>query len=212
MRRLISLAACATLIALVITGVTPRNLFADPDDSYKKHAGYVDFDAIKALQNMDAKVEVFLKGPLLAMAREVMVDEEPDMAEALAGVVLIRVKVYDMDTGTRDEDRARRDEVSGRARALAGELEKKGWDMTVRVREDDEDVYVYLLPSKTNKIDGLCVMAVDRDEAVFVNIVGTIDPENIGRLGHSVHIRGFDALEDAYPVKEDRHKRSSRED
>ena len=82
--------------------------------------------------------------------------------------------------------------------------------MAVRVREEDEDVHIYMLPGKGDNIDGLVVMVVtDDDEAVFINVVGTIDPVQIGRIGHSFRI---DALEDIDWEKKTRRDRRSRRD
>mgnify|MGYP005719244871 CR=1 FL=1 len=40
---------------------------------------------------------------------------------------------------------------------------------------------------------GIVVLVVERDgEAVFVNIVGEIDPEDVGRLGHNWEIHGLE--------------------
>ena len=67
---------------------------------------------------------------------------------------------------------------------------------------------IYMLPGKGDNIDGLVVMVVsDDDEAVFVNVVGTIDPAQIGRIGHSFRI---DALDDIDWEKARRDRKRSR--
>jgi hypothetical protein len=45
-------------------------------------------------------------------------------------------------------------------------------------------------------LSGLVVMAVEEnDEAVFVNIVGEIDPEQLGKLSNKFHIPKLDSIE-----------------
>ncbi len=191
---------CAVLSLAILALVAP-GAAAAPKDDYKKLPGYVDFEGMNVFGDLESTVEVFLKGPLLSMAVEAVRHDDPDVAEMLAGLKLIRVHVFDLvgDVG--------RDLIEKSDR-LSKELEKKGWEMAVRVRERDEHVHIYLLPGKDNNIDGLVVMVVDDDdEAVFVNIVGTIDPAKIGRLGHGLHI---DALDDVDWKSKYRDKRRSK--
>jgi hypothetical protein len=189
-------------VLYILTATAWISLFAataaaDPDEEYKKMAGYVDFEQLGLVTQFEPSIEVFLKGPLLKLAREAVKHDEPDLAGALDKIKLIRVNVFDLSEieGFDNKD------LSEKTKKLASNLEKKGWEIAVRVRERDEHVYVYLLPGKNEAIDGLVVMAIeDDDQAVFVNIVGTIDPEQIGRIGHSIHIDGVDLdhLDDYY--------------
>jgi hypothetical protein len=179
---------------------------ADPDEEYKKMAGYVDFEQLGLVTKFEPSIEVFLKGPLLKLAREAVKHDEPDLAGALDNIKLIRINVFDLGEieGFDSKD------LSEKTKKLATNLEKKGWEIAVRVRERDENVYIYLLPGKNDDIDGLVVMAVeDDDQAVFVNIVGTIDPEQIGRVGHSIHIDGVDLdyLDEYYENRKNEEKK-----
>ena len=194
--------ACAALSLVVLALVAP-GAAAAPKDDYKKMPGYVDFDRMNVFGDLESTVEVFLKGPLLSMAVEAVRHDDPDVAEMLAGLKLVRVHVFDLD-GDLGRD------LIEKSDKLSKQLEKKGWEMAVRVREEDQHVHIYMLPGKNNNIDGLVVMVVDDDdEAVFVNIVGTIDPAQIGRLGHGLHI---DALDDVdWKSKYGDKRRSKRE-
>jgi len=59
---------------------------------------------------------------------------------------------------------------------------------TVRVREKDEETYIYIKQAG-GQIVGLTVLALDSDqEAALINIVGTLDPAEIGRLGRGLNI------------------------
>ncbi len=174
------------VFALCLTVVGVGAVSADPGDAYKKFPGYVDFEALGIFKGAETTVEVFLKGPLLALAREAVKHDEPELAAVLDGIKLIRVNVFPLD---RDKGEG----VARKARELGAKLEKQGWDIAVRVREEDEEVYVYLLPGKSDEdIEGLVVMVVEDDQATFVNIVGHIDPAQIGRIGRSFNIDGID--------------------
>lgn len=189
----------AIAFTVVLFAMQAAIAHAGPDDEYKKMPGYVDFDAMNAFGDREATVEVFLRGALLKMAIEACRFEEPELANALEGVRLVRVHVFDIEG---EDEKQLRDSTS----KVAKDLEKKGWEIAVRVREDDEQVYIYALPGKGEEsIDGLVVMVVeDDDEAIFINIVGSINPEDIGRLGRTFDI---DALDDMVDYNSDERER-----
>ncbi len=194
---------CAVLSLVVLALVAPGAAAVPKKDDYKRAPGYVDFEAMNTFGDLESTVEVFIKGPLLRMAVEAVREEEPELAKMLSGLKLIRVHVFEID------HRMGKDLIE-KSEKLSKALEDKGWEMAVRVREEDEDVHIYMLPGKGDNIDGLVVMVVtDDDEAVFINVVGTIDPVQIGRIGHSFRI---DALEDIDWEKKTRRDRRSRRD
>ncbi|UCH85556.1 MAG: DUF4252 domain-containing protein [Candidatus Latescibacterota bacterium] len=177
---------CA-LVAFAVTAIiAPGSAAAADKTDYTKMPGFVDFGAMDVFGEQEATVEVFLKGSLLAMAREAVGDDDPQLKHMLANIQYIHVQVFDLD----DVDSK---QVMEKTKQVAKQLDQKGWEMAVRVREDDEHVYVYLMPGENNNLAGLVVMAVeDDDEAAFVNIVGNIDPENIGKLGRTFHMDSID--------------------
>ena len=144
-------------------------------------------DDLDALFSEEARIEVNLQGPLLRLVAEASRAEEPEFAAMIDGMRGIFVRQYALSTAQRG--------VDTRIRDMARSLESSGWQTLVRVREDDEDIFIYLLPDG-DIIDGLVVMALDNDEdeATFVTFEGRIDPEQIGRLGARFNI---DALERA---------------
>jgi hypothetical protein len=61
-----------------------------------------------------------------------------------------------------------------------------------RIREDENEVYLYV-KEHGEEIDGLTAMVISEEgEAVFVNIVGHIDPSQIGRIGRRFDIDELD--------------------
>jgi len=65
----------------------------------------------------------------------------------------------------------------------------KNWDRIVRVKKKNEVSNVYIKTVDDDKIEGLVVTNIDYDgEASFVNIVGNIDLDSIGRLSEKFNI------------------------
>lgn len=158
---------------------------ADPDDkAFTSLPGYVDFAALAKIGE-DAKVEVNLKTPMLGLVSKFVGQDDPELRDILAGLKLVRVRVYDLTPAIEKEFLAAGSETTQR-------LDKSGWERIVRVREDDERVDIYFKPSANAEwIEGVLIIAVDT-EAAFVNIVGTIRPEDVGRLGEHFDINGID--------------------
>lgn len=155
-------------------------------DDLEQMPGYVAFGRLGAAGRFESTVDISLKGPLLRMAVEAVRDDEPGVATLLEKIKLVRIHVFELE-------RRKAESLAESMRSLAKELERKSWKLAVRVREDGEEVHIFTLPGKQGDIDGLVVMVVDDEDAVFVNIVGNIEPADIGRLGRSLDI---DLLED----------------
>ena len=163
------------LLALVLAGsAAAQDLSREP--------GFVDLDAVEGWFDAEPKVIVNIRGALLELVAEASRYEDPELAELLTRLKAIQVRGFNLR-------RSDYESVSGRSRDFARRLENLGWDTVVRVREDNELVDVFVRVHD-GAISGMMVMAVspDDDETFFVNIVGQIDPEQIGRLGRKFDI------------------------
>lgn len=158
------------------------------DKAFTSLPGYVDFAALAKIGE-DAKVEVNLKSPMLGLVSKFVGQDDPELRDMLAGLKLVRVRVYDLTPAIEKEFLAAGSETTTR-------LDKSGWERIVRVREDNERVDIYFKPSANAEwIEGVLIIAVDT-EAAFVNIVGTIRPEDVGRIGEHFDIEGIDVGSD----------------
>ena len=183
-------------IALGILLVIGFAAVAMAADDYKRHPGYVDFEKMGIFGGTEATIEVILKGSILNLVREATREEDPDLSDMIDNIKFIHVQVFPVD----ELDLTALENKIERA---AKKLEKDGWEVVVRVRDkkEDEQVYLYILPTKSDQIiSGLVVMVISQDEeAVFINVVGDLDPAQIGKLGDTFnidHLEGLDFDED----------------
>ena len=51
----------------------------------------------------------------------------------------------------------------------------------MQVNEDDEQVLIYMKMEGQN-MEGMTVMVVDDEEAVFVNVIGQLNPAELGKV------------------------------
>ena len=162
---------------------------------YTKHPGYVDFGEIDELKDVEETVEVFIRGPLLRFVSKATRNEDPNLADLLDGLLLIRVNVFEV---TPDNEQKVKDVISD----ISKKLEKKKWERMVRIRKRDENANVFTQFGKNDELTGLVVLGFEeRDEAVFVNIVGRIDPEQLGKLSGKFNIPSLDSIELEYKNK-----------
>jgi hypothetical protein len=144
--------------------------------------GQVDFGSFTPPKDGGQFVEVNLSSSLIGMAAKLVEKQEPQVAELLKGLEGVRVNVI----GVNDDNRA---DLEARIEKIRKELDLKGWERVVKVQEQKQDVGVYLKTEKKDTVQGLVVVVKDGDkQAVFVNIVGNIRPEQISMLGERFDI------------------------
>jgi len=143
--------------------------------------GQVDFGQFTPA-NGSEYVEVNLPGSLISLAAKFIEKQEPDVAKLLNGIKMVRVNVL----GLSDQNRT---EVETRAKAIRADLNSSGWERLVTVMEGGQDVGVYLKMDEKSAIQGLTVLVVEgKKQAVFVNIVGDIRPEQLTMLGERLQL------------------------
>lgn len=174
-------------LALLLGGLlwmgTPPPAQAQQDDSELTEApGYVDFDEVGQWFDAPANIEVNLRGALLDLIASSSREEEPDFAGLVGNLQAIQVRGFPMAGTDQDEILRRFDDLSSR-------LETQGWERIVYIREDDESINIYVKPENEN-IAGLTVMVADPSdqETIFVNIVGSISPDDVSKIGRGLDI------------------------
>ncbi len=142
--------------------------------------GYVDFNEVSSWFDAPANIEVNLRGTLLDLISGST--DDPEFSRLMSGLQAIQARGYPMPNGTQDDVMARFQELSSR-------LEADGWERIVYIRDEEENIYIYAKPDGES-IAGLTVMMADpgERETMFVNIVGSIRPEEIGKIGRGLDI------------------------
>lgn len=146
-------------------------------------AGFVDIGQLLPSANGQF-VEVNLSQGMLKFAAKIAAHQEPDAAALISSLKRIRVNVIGMD----DSNRA---DTVGKIEAVRRKLESQGWTqlVTVRDKNDGDNVDIHVKQRGDDAIDGLVVTVLDKKgEAVFVNIVGNISADQLGIIADKFDI------------------------
>lgn len=162
---------------------------AAAETDVSKLPGYVDLGQIRVPDGAETLQEIDLGPDLLAAAFKSDEMEPGDaraMAEALEMVKSVRLISFE----TAGESAvAARSQVD----ALQKKLEKADWKRIVMMKDKEEYVVVSVL-NGPNYIQGLMVMAVEPDEATFVNIVGELNLSTMAQLAGELHSQEMEAV------------------
>jgi hypothetical protein len=145
--------------------------------------GYVDFGKFTAPANGGEFVEVNVGSNLISLAAQLVEKLEPDAAKLLRSVQGVRVTVV----GLTDENRA---DLEKRVRQIRSGLETQGWDRVVTAQQKDEDVGIYVKTRGGEALAGVTITVFNpKKEAVFINVLGDIKPEQVAALGEQLNIK-----------------------
>jgi hypothetical protein len=171
-----------------VFGLVLNLLLATPvaaqEDALKSLPGYVDFGELQGVYG-EPKVMINLGGSILKFVGG-MSKDDPEASALLGKLKGVRINVYSVD-GNPD---AALEKVSQVKNMLAGSQ----WEPIVQVNEEGEQAQIFIkLTGDT--MEGLTVMAVDDSEAVFINIIGQLDPAQLSQVMDNFDIDIDDHLE-----------------
>ena len=142
------------------------------EDALKDLPGYVDFGELSSIFG-EPTVQISIGESLLNMVGALSAEEDPEAAELFRKLNGVRVNVFETESlaaGAVDF-----------VKDISTQLNDRGWESVVTVNSADEQVRIYMKISG-EKVEGITVMAVEETEAVFVNVIGDINPAELERV------------------------------
>ena len=141
------------------------------EDELKTLPGYVKFESLDEVYG-EPKVRVNVGGFLLSLMSKAA-KNDPEAAAVLEGLEGVRINVYSTEGAVAPAI----DELQNAKNLLLNQ----NWEPIVQVNEDGENAQVFIRADREG-VQGVTVMAVDEEDAVFVNILGFVDPKQLGTI------------------------------
>ena len=154
------------------------------EDALKGLPGYVDFGELSAVYG-EPKVMINIGGAILKFVGAATRDD-PETSELMNNLKGVRINVYSVD----GNPGAALEQLN----TIKTSLQSSAWEPIVQVNEDGEQAQIFLKLNGEN-MEGMTVMAVNDEEAVFINIIGTLDPEQLSAVMNRFDIDIDDHLE-----------------
>ena len=148
------------------------------EDALKEYPGYVDFGELNSIFG-EPTVQIAVGESLLGLVSSLTASEDPDAAELFNRLNGVRVSVFEssqMAEGAVDH-----------LKEVSAQLSERGWESVVTVNSADEQVRIFMKISE-GMVQGITVMAVEDNEAVFVNVIGNLNPEELGKVMNNFDI------------------------
>jgi hypothetical protein len=142
------------------------------EDALKDYPGYVDFGELSAIFG-EPTVQISVGASLLGLVGSLSASEDPEAAELFKRLNGVRVNVYETESMA--------DGAVALIKDVSARLGDLGWEAVVTVNSKDEQVRVFMMIND-DQVEGITVMAVEETEAVFVNVIGSINPEELGQV------------------------------
>jgi hypothetical protein len=160
-----------TLLTGALCALVSMPLLAQ-EDELKQLEGFIDFGDLSATYG-EPKISINIGGTLLQFVGLMSENSNPESAEIMSQLKGVRVFGYP----TNDDPAVALEKFQ----EVKSTLKSKGWEPVVQVNEDDEQVLIYMkLNGET--MEGMTVMTVDDEEVMFINIIGQLDPKQLGRV------------------------------
>lgn len=158
-------------ILLLSMALLASTLHAQP---IEEHPGYFPIDELQFLSPDDLSVEINLRGAMLRLIGKVAADDDPEFAQVMNSLEAIRVQIA-------PTDRLQVDAIRKGLDAGVAMLENMGWYRMILTRDEGEEVHIYGREDE-GALQGLTVLAIEDEEVIVLNLVGRIDPDQLGSL------------------------------
>ena len=166
------------LVTTCLAGLVSLSAMAQTND-LESLPGYVDFGNLDAIYG-EPRVMINIGGPLMKLlSAAAAASEDQEAAAMMQGLEGVRINVYDTAGNTEPA----LDQMN-RAKAA---LQAEQWQPIIQVREEGEDVQMFTrLDGEI--MQGMAIMVVNAEEAVFLNILGAIDPAQVGKVMEQLNV------------------------
>jgi hypothetical protein len=142
------------------------------EDALKDFPGYVDFGELSSVFG-EPSVQISVGESLLGLVGSLSASEDPEAAELFNRLNGVRVNVFETESMA--------DGAMELVKDVSSQLSDRGWESVVTVNSKDEQVRIFMMIND-KQVEGITVMAVEETEAVFVNVIGSISPEELGKV------------------------------
>lgn len=163
------------IISKILTGIMTAMLALPAmaqEDALKDFPGYVDFGELNSIFG-EPTVQISIGASLLSLVGSLSASEDPEVADVFKRLNGVRVNVFE----NREVPAAGLDLVKD----ISSQLSDRGWESVVTVNSEDEQVRIFMMINE-DIVEGITVMAVEEDEAVFVNVIGNINPAELEKV------------------------------
>lgn len=162
----------AALLALGACGITAPN----------RGPGYADIDLPRAGLTRDTSISI---GPRVLGFAARHADEGPEIQAMLEALNGVRVRVYRVD------DDAQLSRLHEQVTQNADHLRESAWQPVMRVVETDSVVHMLVLEENEDLL-GLALVSLDREELVFINVMGRLSPDILRELSATAALTTVD--------------------
>lgn len=142
------------------------------EDALKDYPGYVDFGTLGEIFG-EPTVQISVGESLLGLVGSLSAKEDPEAAELFNRLNGVRVSVF--------ENTEVPEEGIEFVKDVSSQLSKHGWESVVTVNDGSEQVRIFM-KINGDTVEGITVMAVEPTEAVFVNVIGNLNPEELEQV------------------------------
>ena len=168
-------------LLLMILIVAVGSLFAQQTE-LKKEPGFFEFSQLSSLRSGEMISEVYLEEPLLKMVAGMTGESEEGVGNLIAGLKLVKVQEFMVDEKEIEK-------VEKTIESMDAELQNLKWQRIIKSRNKGIFANVYVKPSSDEGYAGLVITSLDgKGKVSFVNIVGKIDLESIGKLSKQFNL------------------------
>lgn len=144
------------------------------------HPGYFPIEDLGILPAESINLEINLPGAMLKFIAAATDEDDPDLSRIAENLKSIRVRGAELD-------QAGLERVRSGFQNAAQKLKTAGWSSMVRVREEDEEVYIFF-KEEGGQMLGLTVLTLEDEEAMLINLVGNIDPSDLSGLAEGLDL------------------------
>jgi hypothetical protein len=175
--------ALINILALLFF-VSAANLMAQETD-YSIYPGFANFGDLSVLEDGEMVTEILIEEKLLRMVAKFTKDDA-ELSDLIGGLKLIKVNTFEVTPSNAEE-------LKKRAQSIDKDLMAKKWDRIVKTKSRGEIANVYIKTAGDEEFVGITVVSIDEGgEAAFVNVVGSINMDTLGKLGEKFDIPGLD--------------------